>query len=277
MLKVFVVGTAMATLLGIDAAAAAAQPSGATVSVRGVVVRASDGAPVAGAEVWAISGDQRTQSDSAGSFRLDNLSPGRLLIQIRRVGYDVRRDTFTVAGAVDSTYRFELVQLGTQLDTVHTVAGAQRFLSPALRAFEERRATAHGGYFISDSVLRRNENTSLLNLITARMPGLRVGTGRALVSSRKQCKGLVLYHASDEDKRCAAGGAPNCYVSIFIDGALRFSSRIADQGARPFDLSHETVADFSGIEFYSDQGTAPAGMHTDDEGCGSIWLWTRER
>jgi hypothetical protein len=37
------------------------------------------------------------------------------------------------------------------------------------------------------------------------------------------------------------------------------------------------VSDFAGIEFYADNATAPSGMNSDDEGCGSVWLWTREK
>jgi hypothetical protein len=73
------------------------------------------------------------------------------------------------------------------------------------------------------------------------------------------------------------GGAPDCFVSIYIDGVLQWSARMAEEGARPIDLNHMNVSDFAGIEFYPDNGTAPAGMNSDDEGCGSVWLWTREK
>jgi hypothetical protein len=255
---------------------ATAQQTEAGAILRGVVVRLGDAAPVEGAEVWLISGEQRAQTDSLGVFQFARVSPGKQLLQIRRIGYEVSRDSLTVRLGSDTAYRFVLKPQATQLDTVRTFAGQQNYVSPMLRGFEARRLSGGGGRFVSDSVLRRNENSTLTNIIAARIPGLMVGAGRALVSSRKPCKGLVLLHTSPND-RCASSGVPNCFVSVFVDGVLRFSSQMADEGVRPLDLSREAISNYGGIEFYADAGTAPAGMHSNDDGCGSLWLWTRER
>jgi hypothetical protein len=252
-----------------------AQEALGALTLSGWVVRARDGAPIAGADVWLISSQQRVATDSSGSFRVAGLVAGPQLLQIRHLGYEVRRDTVTVRAGGDSVVRFVLREQSAQLDTVRTIAPEQKYVSPMLRGFEERRLSGEGGRFISDSVLRRNENAQLTSLITSRIPGLMIGAARMLVSSRKQCKGPVLYHSGDS--KCQSGGAPDCYVSVFIDGVLFYSARMAEQGAKPIDLNHESISNFAGVEFYADNGTAPAGMHSDDEGCGSLWLWTRER
>jgi len=252
-----------------------AQQPEPTASLRGRVVSATDGTPISGADVWVISSQQRVETDSAGAFRLVGLIPGPQLLQIRHVGFQLRRDTVTIRPGVDSAYSFALTPGVAQLDTMRTIAGEQKYLSPMLRGFEERRLSGAGGHFISDSVLRRNENSQLTNVITSRIPGLMLGESRMIVSSRKQCKGPVLLHSAND--KCSHGGAPDCFVSVFIDGVLRYSARMAEQGARPIDLNHESVSNFAGVEYYADNGTAPAGMHSDDEGCGSVWLWTREK
>ncbi len=259
---------------------AAAQQAG-TLTLRGRVARSADGAPVAGADVSLVSG-QQVRSDSSGSFHFEGLAAGPQLIQIRHPGFAARLDTVNVGAGLDSTYRFALMPAATKLDAVRTIAGAQKYTSPMLKDFEERRLSGQGGRFISDSVLRKSENTQLTNLIVSRFPGLMLGAARLPVSSSKQCKGPVLLRTRDASGSltatpCQGGGAPDCYVSVYIDGILQWSARMAEAGAKPIDLNHMNISDFAGIEFYSSNGVAPAGMNADDEGCGSAWLWTREK
>jgi Carboxypeptidase regulatory-like domain len=71
--------------MGISSAVAAQQQA-ASVTLRGRVVRASDGAPVAGADVWLVSSQLQVQTDSAGSFTFTGLAPGSQLLQIRHIG-----------------------------------------------------------------------------------------------------------------------------------------------------------------------------------------------
>lgn len=254
----------------------AQQQPAATGTVVGRVVRAADGAPVGGADVMLVSSQRGTTTDSAGVFRIGAVAVGRQVLLIRRVGYDVWRDTIDITSGTDSTLRFVLREPTTALDTVRTTASSQTYISPMLRGFEERRHAAGPGRFISDSVLRRSENSQLTNVIMSHFPGLTLGAGRMLVSTRKHCKGLVIYRSSDRDQ-CQQGQTSDCFVSIFVDGALLYSARLADQGVRAPDLNQQGVSNFAGIEFYADNGTAPSSMHTDDEGCGSLWLWTREK
>jgi Carboxypeptidase regulatory-like domain len=252
-----------------------AAPRTGSLRLRGRVVRSADGTPVAGADVMLVSAQQQVRSDSSGSFRFDALAAGPQLVQIRHPGFAARLDTVNVGAGVDSIYRFALMPPATKLDTVRTVAGAQKYTSPMLQDFEQRRLSGQGGRFISDSVLRRNENTQLTTLIVSRFPGLMLGAARLPVSSRKGCKGPVLLGAPNDP--CKGGGAPNCFVSIYIDGILQWSARMAEAGVRPIDLNHMNISDFAGIEFYASNGLAPAGMNADDEGCGSVWMWTREK
>ncbi len=255
---------------------AAAQQAG-TLTLHGRVVRSADGSPVAGADVMLVSGggQQQARSDSSGSFHFDALPAGAQLVQIRHPGFAARIDTVNVGAGPDSTYRFALAPPATKLDTVRTVAGAQKYTSPMLRDFEQRRLAGQGGRFISDSVLRKSENTQLTTLMVSRFPGLMLGSARLPVSTKKSCKGPVLLGVPNDP--CTKGGAPDCFVSIYIDGMLQWSARLSEQGARPIDLNHMNISDFAGIEFYSNNGVAPAGMNADDEGCGSIWMWTREK
>lgn len=242
---------------------------------RGRVVHLADASPVLGADVWLVSANKRVLTDSAGSFRFDGLPPGLQLVQIRLVGLTAERDTIVLSAEHENVRTYALAAQAATLDTVRTRAGGQKYLSPRLQQFEERRLSGQGGHFISDSTLRRNENTTLANLVDSRVPGAMLkpmiipGKGyiTALVSTRKSCAGLAILHPS-----CSG---PSCYVAIYLDGVLRYSSKLAMD---PPDLTRDyNVSDLAGVEYYAGGAAAPAGMHSDDDGCGSLWLWTRER
>jgi hypothetical protein len=237
--------------------------------LRGRVVR-SDGTPILDADVWLIATDQHARTDSTGAFRVAGLAPRQELVEIRHLGFDVRRDTIMVSAEHENVRTYTLLPSGTTLDTVHTVAGQQKYISGPLKRFEERRLSHQGGHFVSDSTFRRNENTTMANLLESRISGVTLVSrnfGMMLVSTRKPCKGLVFQNSCK--------GVPNCYVAIYLDGTLYYSTKT---GGSPPDLSKVfTPSDFAGAEYYADGGSAPAGMHSDDDGCGSLWLWTRER
>lgn len=266
----------IATMLGLGVAPPLTAQGGATDSaagraaaavLRGIITNRADDAPFAGVDVWLVSLDRHQATDSLGAFRFVGLPPGLLILETRRIGFLVRRDTLTLPAGAEVSRRYSLVSSAQVLDTVHTIAGAQKYVSSLLRGFEERRLSGQGGYFIPDSVLRRNENSTLINLISSRLPGLMQMHG-VLVSSRKQCRGPAF----------SACGSPNCYVSVFIDNTLIYRAQMAGDHIPPPDMAKEfKVEEFAGIEFYPGGASAPVSMQANDDGCGTLWLWTRER
>jgi hypothetical protein len=240
--------------------------SASAAVLRGTITAQGDTLPVAGADVWLISSDKHATSDARGAFELDSIPPGSVLLQIRHVGYDVRRDTLNLAPGETAVRRYALISRTNTLDTVRAVASQEQAVSPRLQAFEERRHTGDFGRFISDSVFRRSENSTLTNIITSHIPGLMLSHG-ILVSARKQCRGPAL-------RGCPLG--PDCYVSIYLDGALLFQAQMAEDTPAP-DLNRVNVHDLAGAEFYANGASAPIGMHSNDDGCGTLWLWSREK
>ena len=102
----------------VGAAPAAAQ---APARVAGRVVDAVSQAPVAGAEIMA--GAQRALSEANGTFMLGNVSPGRLELRIRRIGYAPGYETVEVDPGLDRTVTVRLEPLAFQLESL-TVAAA---------------------------------------------------------------------------------------------------------------------------------------------------------
>lgn len=248
---------------------AVAKPSrelGTSPGIAGTVVRAENGAPVPDADVSLPMLNRHVRTDSAGAFRFENIPQTTQDIEIQKLGFAPLRDTVTL-GDGSTVRHFALVSHPPELDTVQTIASAPASLSPSLREFETRRLSHEGGHFISDSVLRANDNKTLLDIVTSRIPGVS-RAGRSLVSSRKPCRGLALRGCTT--KR-------DCFVSVYIDRVLQYRAQMTDNGTPPPDLSVFDVHNFAGVEFYADAASAPAGMHVDDDGCGSLWLWTREK
>jgi hypothetical protein len=192
----------------------------------------------------------------------------------------VARDTVQLSAEHENVRTYALTEQSATLDTVRTVAGQTKYLAPQLRGFEERRLSRQGGYFISDSVFRRNESSTLGDLLQSRIPGLNVVNGTTLVSGRKHCRGLlfIVDPGAKTPSKCKDTGIPDCYVTIYLDGTLYYTAKMADQGVQPPDITRAfNVSNLTGAEFYADGGAAPAGMHSNDDDCGSLWLWTRER
>ena len=237
----------------------------ASAELKGLVVQSDNGAPIADAAVSLPLVNRHARTDSLGQFVFANIPATTQQIEIRKLGFEVLRDSVTAAD-LSTVRRYALVPSPQALDTVRTNATNPDFLSPSLKAFEQRRLSRQGGHFVSDSVLRANENSTLLNIVTSQIPGVS-RVARSLVSTRKPCRGLAFRGCRHQD----------CFVSIYIDGVLRYRAQMAEGGVQPPDLTAFDVHTLAGLEFYADGASAPAGMHSDDDGCGTLWLWTREK
>ena len=237
-------------------------------TLRGRVVRSASGGPIPLADVWFPSLDKHATTDSSGVFRLDSLQAGPLLVQIRTIGYGMRRDTVTIAAGRDVSRDFSLSSSATMLDTIRTVASAINHISPGLKGFEARRLSGGGGYFIADSVLRANDGRALANIIMSRTAGANLVPGRSgatyMVSSRKPCSGPVM-------SSCIT---PNCYATTYLDGALIYSG---EPGIPPPDLQRISVNELSGVEYYPSTGTGPPEYNATGNGCGVLLLWSRDK
>lgn len=235
-------------------------------TLRGHVTREGLGTPIPGAAVWFPALDRRATTDANGAFFIGGIQAGGTIIQVRSVSSQLKRDTITIAGGADLVRNFALAPQTAVLDTIRTVASSLQGLSPALRGFEERREKGMGGFFMSDSVLRRNDEQALSSILLSRVAGLTLIPGRLgatyMVSSRKKCTGPVFSQCS----------APNCYVTVYMDGVRIYA---ADMNAPPVDATRIAAADLAGVEFYPGGGTGPSEYNATGTQCGTLLLWTR--
>jgi hypothetical protein len=167
-----------------------------------------------------------------------------------------------------------LMKKVAELPAVVTKSTSPKYLSPALRAFDERRKNRTSGYFINDSILRKEDGRPLGNVLAAHAPGVQV----------KQVSSANFLLKSP---RCTSGGQPDLYLdgvplAHFEDVRWPIPkprNRNAPIDARdyPMDLSQFQVSDLAGVEYYPDNATMPVEFSRTSAGCGALFLWTRER
>jgi len=229
------------------------------------------GQAVQGVEITDMSTGTSAVTTATGTVSLAFLRPGDNQIRVRKVGYAIQTLDVSISPS-DSTPVTVVVKRVTELPTVVTKDAAPRYISPALRGFEERRKNATAGYFIPDSILRRSENRQLANVLMANAPGV-------MIAQRSSATFLT------KSPRCSNGGQPDVYIDGVALAHLpdpRWPLPPArrnqpDTRDIPIDLSQFQVSSLSGIEFYPDNATMPVQFSRTSAGCGALFLWTRER
>lgn len=230
----------------------------------------SDGAPIPDVQVWVLPRDTTLTTDSLGQFRVVGLQAGQQIVQLRRVGFDVRRDTITLRSRQETTREYTMVRLTTELDTVRAT-GREMYVSPRLRAFEERRATG-AGYFISEAALRKFESASLPSLLREHLPGAVLVSHRGaqyLGSLRSSGMTGSSWRADPNDARSPFG----CWARVFMDGLEIYDG---PPGTAP-DINNFTALHLSGVEYYAGPATTPPQYKSLKSTCALLLLWTRAR
>ena len=105
---------------------------------------------------WLPALDVRKTTDSLGVFHFEELPVGPQLVQTRRIGYLIQRDTLTLVAGRETRREYAMMAQGTMLDTVRTTADQSKNISPALRASRivaRRGPVASSGVLISERMM----------------------------------------------------------------------------------------------------------------------------
>ncbi len=233
------------------------------------VYDAATGDPIANAEVGDVLSGITAMTTKTGTVSLMFLPEGGGLVRVRKLGFEPQ--TFMVTISPADTAPVTVVLVGTtaaqSLPTVVVRDSAVKYLSPALRGFEERRKMGFG-HFIPEAEMRKNDNHTMADLLISHIPGLMIGPAplgaEFIVSTRKMCKGGAL----------AGCKFPNCYPTVLVDGIK------ANMGMSPTlspDWSKILPTDYAAVEFYAGPAEAPIEFTGSANECGLLLLWTRER
>ncbi len=216
----------------------------------------------------------RGTTDAKGDFKIAPLAVGKYAVVFRHVGFAPLTDSIEVAanGVVDRAY--EMVPSVVQLETVNVNDTVQRYSSPNLQEFLERKKTTIGGHFITEDVIRKNEHRKLQDIIVSEVPGVRV-----YQPFPKQMPTMEYLSSSRGSGR---SGTNKCPITLYIDGAMYFNPQV-HRDTDPFtavsfpDLNRILPSNLAGVEFYPGGASLPAKYNATTNDCGVLLLWTREK
>lgn len=212
-------------------------------TIAGVVSAAESGEPVVGASVNLRGRKTPVLSDSAGRYRLTDVPPGTLILQVRALGHaDATRIVEVAPGA---TVAIDVALAGaTRLGEV-VVTGRQPEMPKRFAEFEYRRKNGRGQYLGREEIEKANA-MNVPNLL------------RNMRGVRLECSGITCM------VRMARSTGVDCPPEYWVDG-------------RPSPHFGPTmpVGDLQAVEVYTGPSEAPAEFLSGNAACGIIVLWTK--
>ncbi len=233
--------------------------------LRGTVVAAKDGRPLAGAQVGIVGGPQ-VRANARGEWTLTDAPSGTRTVEARAVGFYPQREIVDVVdGAAD--VHIAMPTLSSVLETMRVVSARNR--QGTLRAFQERSRTGVGRFLNAQDIARHQPmTTSELFYI---VPGVYVEVDPDTTSLF-----AVGTRTTGDDVAISLGAmivmrgtfTHRCIPAIYFNGMamINLTTRDIDSFMRPEEIA--------GIEVYTAE-QAPAQFTNPVRGCGSIVFWTK--
>lgn len=227
------------------------------VTLRGRVLSAATGQPIADATLTMPTLGRRSRADSLGRFSLLYLRDGEHDLIVQAVGYAPVRALVPLGAGAPLELDVELTPLPPVLDSVVATADVDAPRNLAMREFESRRAMGLG-HFITRAELLRERGRSLDALLRSRVPGVRlVSVNSMIVAATGRGSGEI-------------GQATPCFVNVVVDGMLRWFTG----DTRPmFDLRSLDASMIAGIEYYTVASTPIEFNFRGHAPCGTLVIW----
>jgi hypothetical protein len=219
--------------------------------------------------------NRRTVSNYAGDFRFTAVPAGKYAVQFRHVGFAPLTDTVVVADNAPVDREYIMAVQAVTLDSVRVTAPGEKHRSPGLTEFTERLKNHNGGYFMDETVLRKNDSRRLQDLLPSLFPGLRVF--RPVPKSRPTFETLSSGRGTCNGPAFSCGAAGECPVALYVDGHVVFNPGTEkDPNFFPDYTSYATM-NFAGVEYYPGGASIPPQYNATTNTCGVLLLWSRDR
>lgn len=240
-----------------------------------VVVQA-DGAPVAEALVRLHPLGDTVRTDREGRATLGQVLPGRYLVDVRALGYQIATAPVEVDGSRGADVRVGLERVAQHLAGVEARAAAPSVrTSVRMAELEMRRRSGSGRFLMREELARRPE--SRLTDVLRRMPGLQFVplpapcTGYAPASMRQGIAQLPVPCHRSSQRPEEATHIKACLMSIYVDG-MPFWRRGDGDLPNLDDFHLQTV---EAVEVYTGSAAVPAEFSGVGSECGVIAIWVR--
>ncbi|MES2523533.1 MAG: carboxypeptidase regulatory-like domain-containing protein [Gemmatimonadota bacterium] len=240
----------------------------AVATLDGIVV-ADSATPVRDAEISIPALALSARSDSAGRFRIANVTPGAHEVVVRRVGFAVVAASVTFAPNTVVERRVALRPL-TLLDSV---AVRSTRLDPMMSEFEANRRIGIGTFVTRDMLARDGERQ--LGSILSQLPGVRLARGqanRAWIMSTRSNGSIFEARIAPSKSDVMNGASAGCYAKVVVDNVLVYGG----SGGEPlFDANSITADRVEAIEYYAGAAQTPARYAGLGASCGVVVIYTR--
>ena len=279
----------LSVFLGL-AVPAALSAQGASVLTGRIVDSA--GTPIRGATVRVPQLERAATADSAGQFRIEGLSTGRVTIVGEAPGFIGKRVEVTIPANGTVEQAFSLVPNAHVLANVEVRARTRKQLPLKLHEFAMRRNSSTAGRFLGPEDLTKYNGRPLTDALKTVMVGARFqrnAQGEMNIISARSLNPASIRQSANI-KPCGIqiweDGAllsdPNQSLEVMLpprsggsENASRSISNMKVGADHDYDVSNLLSNDYMAVEYYSDLASTPPGFRTGTPSCGTLVLWTR--
>jgi hypothetical protein len=236
----------------------------------GTVARDSMDNAVGNAEVALPQLNLKTTTNYMGEFRLGQIPPGRYAVTVKAVGFQPLTDSITVKAGATVDGDIILTALPVDLAAAHTTATeTQHRLPSGIQELEDRRKLHMGGFFVTDSMLRANDERKITYML-AMAPRI-----EQVLSQMGSGIYIAVPGAPPVEYKTDGTFPPGrCYANIYLNGAPYWLGPPSPTNPPP-DFNAMWAREYSGIEYYASSSSIPSQYNATRWGCGVLLLWTR--
>jgi hypothetical protein len=246
---------------------AAAQ--GSTLSGR--VIAEGSNLPIAGVEVSIPALSRAALSDSLGAFALSELTAGRYLVVLRKLGHQQFSTMVTVMRGDGPEYQWTMARTTPTLAKVEVTADLRE---RRLIAFDEHRTSRLGGAFLTAADLEKERGRALADVLqTVTGADIVRGTaGAAWFATRRgydSFRDLPKITLADRARGAAVG---LCYAAVVVNNIFVYRGNPDEQ---LFDINALAPTDLLAIEVYKGGAAMPLEYNATRSTCGLLVIWTK--
>ena len=242
-------------------AAAQARPAAGTIDA---LVTDTTLAPLEGAAIAFIGSTVRAVTGDNGRLQIRSVPEGRHHLSIQRLGYRPLFAVVDIAAGDTARLSFALVNANPVLDRI-TVTASGRSLRMA--EFDERRANATGGQFMTGAEIEKRNSVYLTEIVrTFRGIAVKPETNSNGITDHYAVAGRA--DAFTVGNRLGKPPLNGCPVEVYVDN-IRMPT--------PYNLDNlPPPSTIAGIEYYTGPSTTPPQYGGMDRRCGVMLVWTKD-
>jgi hypothetical protein len=252
--------TAAAMMLLGSAAQAQSKPARPLPVLRGTI-QDTAGKPLDGALIEIVGAQKRMFTSASGSYRLDEIKPGKYWVVARRIGYTPLQTAMTLGLGEDREVIFQLEPLAHVLPE-ELVRGDDREWQKRYGDFAARSRGAFG-YFLTRDDIQRARPLYLGDVVRRYLPFIRSDLyfTPAFADFSRSMSGVQGFDVSSRYRSNQA-----CAPLVSLNGGMP-NGIFAVNDFRP-----EMV---EALEVYKGTRMVPAEFSGYDTRCGLVVIWTR--